>query len=155
MRFGGEGAGGLAAGRGAQHAVAGPVEDGGDGVERGRLAGAGDADHHADRGATATHLFDGLALPEGERATEVLLALVDRQGDLFRVDHGPGSTGERFDDAGDGGFSGEDLDGGVGLLPGVSDTDERHDRPAGDDVLEDTVEFGGISSIEARGELGD
>ena len=86
VRFGGEGAGGLPAGRGAQHPVAGPVEDGGDGVERGGLAGTGDADHHADRGAAPADLLDDLALPGGERTTEALLALVDRGGDLSRVD---------------------------------------------------------------------
>ena len=63
VRFGGEGAGGLAAGRGAQHPAAGPFEDGGDGVERGGLARTGDADHHAHRGAAPADLLDDLTLP--------------------------------------------------------------------------------------------
>ena len=87
--------------------------------------------------------------------TEAVLRVVDRRRDLCSVDHGAGSGGEGLDDAGDGGFGGEDLDGGVGLLAGAGHADERHDCPAGDDVLEDSVEFGGVSSVEARGELGD
>ena len=65
---------------------------------------------------------------------------------------GPVAVGEAFDGVGDGLLGGEDLGGGVGLLAGAGDTDERHDRPAGDDVVDDPVELGGVAAVEAWGD---
>ena len=66
----------------------------------------------------------------------------------------PASPAQGFDGAGDCGLRREDLDGRVGLFPGTSYSDERHDGGAGQHVVEHAIEFGWVSSVQAGCEFG-
>jgi hypothetical protein len=60
--------------------------------------------------------------------------------DVVVADGGAGSVGEGFDGAGDRELGLEDLDGGVGLLAGALDADQRDDGPGGADAVKDPLE---------------
>ena len=74
--------------------------------------------------------------------------------DEFGFDDGAAAGGEPLDRVGDGVLGGEHRGGGVGLLAGSGDADERYHELRGEDPVDDRVQLGGVVAVEAGGDLG-
>ncbi len=127
-----EGAGGLAGGRGADHAIAGRPVGVADAGEGGGLARPGDADDQVDLAARLADADHRPRLAVRERPAEFGLLAVDGRVDRlggYDCRAGPGEPAG--DVVGDGRLDGEDRGAGVGPLGGAGHADERDDLPVG------------------------
>jgi hypothetical protein len=149
-----EGAGGLAAGGGAQHLITGGLQGPGGHVQGGGLARAGYADDDIDRSTRAADLLHRPPLALAELAAELgLLRRGDLSDQIVGDDLGP-SAGEAFQRVRDGVLGGEHGGGGIRLVTGTGDADERHHQLRGEDPIDHPVQLGGVMPVEPRGDLG-